>query len=65
MYFRFVRWLHQFDEQSRYNRFGAGLYQLLWWPMIGYGWKFGFHMALIYWRPNFLVVNSTRQSLLS
>jgi hypothetical protein len=48
-YFRFVRWLHQFEEWPNYNRFGAGLYTLLWTHYCGYDWKFAWHSACIYW----------------
>lgn len=49
-YFRFVRWLHRFDESPHFNRWGAGLYQLLWTQWCGHDWKFALRMAMIYWR---------------
>jgi hypothetical protein len=48
-YFYFIRWLHQFEEHPNYNRFGAGLYQLLWTHWCGHDWKFAWRMASIYW----------------
>lgn len=48
-YFRFLRWLHQFEEFPRYNRMGAGLYQLLWTHWCGYGWQSAWRCASIYW----------------
>ena len=50
LYFRFVRWLHQFEEFPRYNKWGAGLYQLLWVRYCGHDWRFAFRMAWGYWR---------------
>lgn len=49
MYFRFVRWLHQFEEYPRFNRLGAGLYVLLWTRMCGHDWRFAWQVASIYW----------------
>jgi hypothetical protein len=49
--FRFLRWLHRFDEHPHHNRFGAGLYQLLWARYCGYDWKHARKMAAIYWFP--------------
>ena len=49
-YFHFLRWLHRFEEWPHFNRFGAGLYQLLWTHYCGYGWSFAWQTACIYWR---------------
>lgn len=51
MYFRFVRWLHQFEEPPRYNRLLAGLYVCLWARWCGHDWRFARRMGLIYWWP--------------
>lgn len=49
LYFRFIRWLHRFDEPPHYNRIGAGLYALLWTHWCGHDWKFAWSQAWIYW----------------
>ena len=49
LYFRFVRWLHQFEEHPNYNRVGAGLYTLLWVRYCGWSWKEAWLSACIYW----------------
>ena len=48
-YFAFLRWLHKFDEFPSYNRFGAGLYQLLWTQWCGYGFRLAWRVACVYW----------------
>jgi hypothetical protein len=49
LYFRFVRWLQRYEESPRYNKWLAGLYQLLWTRWCGHDWRFSFRMARIYW----------------
>ena len=49
LYFRFIRWLHRFEEAPNYNRIGAGLYQFLWTHYCGYDWANAWDCASIYW----------------
>lgn len=48
--FRFIRWLQRFEQAPNYNRWLAGLYQLLWTHWCGHDWKHAWRMAMIYWR---------------
>lgn len=50
VYFRFVRWLSRFEQYPKYNRWLAGLYQLLWVHWCGHEWSYAWRMAMIYWR---------------
>jgi hypothetical protein len=50
-YIHFVCWLARFSEHQHFNRFGAGLHQLLWSHFCGYGWGFAWRMARLYWTP--------------
>lgn len=49
MYLRFLKWLHRYDTHPNFNRFGAGLYQLLWIRWCRREWKFAFRIARLYW----------------
>jgi hypothetical protein len=50
LYFRLLRWLHRFEEFPNYNRWLAGLYQLLWVRECGHDWAYAWRCACIYWR---------------
>ena len=49
LYVRWVISLSKYTKAPNYNRFLAGLYQLLWDHICGSSWSFSYKMAKIYW----------------
>ena len=39
-------------SEVKYNRFLTGVHELSWMMVCGYGWKFAWKMAMIYWKSH-------------